>query len=286
VVPESTVRWRVLSLIFFLITSLTVYLGAGQTWADQATEARIHLLQEQINEQPQRQLLYIQQAIAYSDNQQADLALARLAIAEKLGPPTNAAFAHGIVLYRLGEFDGAKDYFSQHLEASPRHLGSLEYRARLLRDSGDFEGALRDFEALFRLNPTANPGHYLSVARMIAALPSGGQDRALAMLDERMEQVGVLSQLQRHAIEVERSRKNYGEAIRRLSTLDESLRATPQWKVEVAELSILNGRLDEARPLLDVAAQQLATLSVTGSRQALVEKINLARKQLDEAGTQ
>ncbi len=282
--PNSTAKWRVKSQVFFLIASLGISLSVGQVQADQATEDRIRLLAENIAKQPKRQSLYIQQAIAYSDNQQADIALARIAIAEELGPPTNAAFAHGIILYRLGKFDAARDYLSKHLEASPKHIGSLEYRARLLRDSGDFEGALRDFKALFKLNPSANPGHYLSVARMIAALPGGGQDTALAMLDERMQEVGVLSQLQRYAIEVERNRKNYPGAIHRLSTLDESLRATPGWKVEVAELSILDGRPDEARPLLDVAGQQLATVSVTSSTQVLIDKIEQARLQLKKAG--
>ena len=199
-----------------------------------------------------------------------------------MGPATNAAFAHGVILYRMGKFDDAKDYFSKHLEASPHHIGSLEYRARVLRDSGDFEGALSDFQTLFKLNRSANPGHYLSVARMVAALPGGGQDTALAMLDERMEEVGVLSQLQRYAIEVERNRNNYSEAIRRLSTLDESLRATPQWKVEVAQLMLLDRRPADARPLLDIAEQQLAGLSVNGSRRDLVDKIAQARKQLEQ----
>lgn len=281
--PKTTAQWNVKSQTFFLIASLWISLWTGAVSADKATQDRIRLLAENIAEQPKRQSLYIQQAIAYSDNQQADIALRQIAVAERLGPATNAAFAHGVILYRMGKLDEAVAYFSKHLDASPQDAGSLEYRARVLRDSGDFEGALRDFKALFRINRSANPGHYLSVARMITALPGGGHDTALAMLDERMEEVGVLSQLQRYAIEVEKTRSNYSEAIRRLSTLDESLRATPQWKVEVAELTLLDGRPADARPLLDIAEQQLATLSINGSTRDLADKIKQARSQLKKA---
>lgn len=286
-VPKPTAKRRsTRSQIFLLAFSLTVSLWAAPVYPDKATEDRIRLLGDQIAKQPKRQSLYIQQAIAYSDNRQADIALQRIAIAEKMGPTSNAAFAHGVILYRLGKFDAAEDYFSKHLEKSPKHIGSLEYRARLLRDSGDFEGALRDFQALFRLNRSANPGHYLSVARMIAALPGGGHDAALAMLDERMQETGVLSQLQRYAIEVERTRKNYSEALRRLSTLDESLRATPQWKVEAAQLLILDENPEDAAPLLDIAEQQLTNLNLNSSRRDLIDQIKRARKDLGETEAQ
>ena len=262
-----------------LSACLALSLFAGNTFADVATEARIRLLGENIAAHPEQQLLYIQQAVAYSDNQQPQRALEVLATARPLGPAVNTAYARGIVLYRMAEFVEARSSFDEYLAAYPDHRGSLEYRARLLRDSGDFEAAIKDYEHLFRINPSANPGHYLSVARMMATLPGAGDDAALALLDEKMAQSGVLSQLQRYAIELERNRGNYQAAITRLGTLDEALRATPQWQVEVAELTILDGEFAQAQPLLDVAEQQLGSLRTNGARIELQAKIDSLRVQ-------
>jgi tetratricopeptide (TPR) repeat protein len=261
----------------FLPLYLALVFFTGNALADVATEGRIRLLGESILANPDQQLLYIQQAIAYSDNQQPQRALAVLKIARPLGPAVNTAYAKGIILYRMSEFATARSSFNEYLAAFPNHVGSLEYRARLLRDSGEFEAAIKDYKHLFRINPSANPGHYLSTARMMVTLSDGGDDAALALLDEKMAQSGVLSQLQRYAVELERNRGNYQAAITRMGTLDEALRATPQWQVEVAELTILDGQFTQAQPLLDVAEQQLGNLRTNRARIDLQAKIDRLR---------
>ncbi len=67
----------------------------------------------------------------------------------------------------------------------------------------------------------------------------------------------AITQLQRYAIDLERQRGNYQGAITRMATLDEKLRATPQWQLEVAELLLQAGRPQEAQPYLTVAEEQL-----------------------------
>ena len=104
-----------------------------------------------------------------------------------------------------------------------------------MRDTGDYRASLADYEHLFELDSALSPGHYLSAAKMMVSLPERGVDDALSLLDARMEQMGVTSPLQRYAISLEVERENYVQARARLATLDQKLRATPEWKAEMAE---------------------------------------------------
>ena len=172
-------------------------------------------------------------------------------------------------MYRAAEFTAAREYFDHYLRVEPDHVISLEYRARLLRDAGEYAASVADYERLFSLIPMPDPGHYISVARMMVALPERGTDDALALLDRRMEEVGVLSQLQRYAIELERRRQHYEGAITRLETLDPRLRATPEWKVEMGELQLQAGHRSQAQSYLEAAEQQLRVVRPTVARRDL-----------------
>lgn len=260
--------------VLLLCLCATVFAHPGV--ADQ-----IHLLSEDIRSAPQDQYLHIQRGLAYSNNNEPALALADIAVAETLGNPVDVAFAHGILLYRAGDFIGARAYFDRYLEAYPQHLATLEYRARLLRDAGEYEAALDDFQQLFVLNAMPDPGHYVSAAKMMVALPEHGISGALALLDGRMAQVGVTSQLQRYAIELEQERKNYEGAIARQAALAPALRASPQWQLEMAQLQIGAGHTVQARKYLNTATAQLSTLRPTVARLELQQEIEALLLMLD-----
>jgi tetratricopeptide (TPR) repeat protein len=202
---------------------------------------------------------------------QSDLAIVDVQLAESLGDPTEAAFTHGVLLYRQGDFDAALPYFDRYLKAYPEHWSGLGYRARILRKLGDNRGALADYEALIRLNDALNPGDYIAAARLMANLPGRGVDAALVLLDERVAKRGPVISLQRYAIELETGRGNYAAAIERMALLDQKLRATPQWQVDVAELMLLDGRGEEALSYLAVAQEQLAAGRKTAIHQQLIE---------------
>jgi len=201
--------------------------------------------------------------------------------AEAMGEPINVAFAHGVLLYRAGEFSAARGYFDRYLQVYPKDLSSLEYRARLLRDAGENAAALADFLQIFALNPVPNPGHYISAARIMMALPDYGIPAALDLLDRHFEKVGVTAQLQRYAIELEIDRKNYDAALSRMNSLDKTLRSTPQWQVEVAEIHLLADQPDKARRFLEMADRQLLDLRSNAARVALQTKVQRLLKQID-----
>lgn len=230
---------------------------ACPVWADEGVGERIRALSLSIEKAPDNQALRLQRALAYAESNQPALALADIQVAEKVGDPLEAAFTQGVVLYRGGDYISARAYFDRYLQAHPLHMGALDYRARLLRDIGENRLALADYTALIRLNDALDPGYYVATARLMAGLPERGVDDALALLDNRLAQLGPLTPLQRYAIELERSRGNFQGAIERMTGLDQRLRATPQWQVEIAELLLLSGQSEEALPYLSVAQEQL-----------------------------
>jgi tetratricopeptide (TPR) repeat protein len=256
-------QWPFVCLLLFFSVALFAHPGV---------EDRIHLLSEDIQAAPQSQYLYIQRGLAYSNNNQPEKALVDIIAAENFGEPIEAAFAHGILLYRGENFRVAREYFDSYLHAYPNHLATLGYRARLLRDAGEHAAALADFQTIFELNPMPDPGLYISAAQMMVALPDYGIEGALTLLDERMKQVGMISPLQRFAIALEVDRQNYKGAIIRQDKLDVALHSSAQWQVEMAQLQLMAGHKAQAGLYLDKANALLATLRPTGARVELKQQ--------------
>ncbi len=264
-----------------LLLALTLA-PADPAVADAAVAERIRALSLRIEQYPGNQPLLLQRSMAYVDNNQPELALADILAAEAADDPVKAAFTHGVLLYKSRDYVAAQPYFDRYLHAYPQHLGALKYRARLLRDTGQSRQALADYETLITLSDTLDPGYYLSTARLMAALPDRGVDEALALLDTRVAQRGPLTPLQRYAIELERNRGNFQGAIDRMAGLDQRLRATAQWQVEVAELLLQDGRPSEALPHLTVAQEQLQS-GRTPVQQKLLETVHRLKEQAQQA---
>lgn len=248
-----------------------VFASIALVSADAGVSGRIASLSSQIQQSPEDQVLRLQRALAYMDDNQQVLALDDIRVAEKLGDPVVAAYSHGVLLYRQGDNAAARPYFDRYLQAYPEDWGALGYRARLLRDIGENRLALADYETLIRLDHALDPGYYVVAARLMANLPERGVDEALALLDQRIEQLGSIISLQRYAIDMEKKRGNYAAAIARMAKLDEKLRATPQWQLDVAELLLQAGRAQEARFYLSVAQEQLQAGRMTAANRQLLE---------------
>jgi tetratricopeptide (TPR) repeat protein len=248
-------------------------------WADAGVSERIQMLSYKIEKNPKNLVLRLQRALAYMENNQPEMALADVRWAESRGDPAEAAYIHGVLLFRQQQYTEARPYFDRYLRAFPTHWSALSYRARLLRDSGEAQLALADYETLIKVNDTLDPGYYLSAARLMAALPQRGVDEALSLLDRRIAERGQVSSLQRYAIDLETRRGNYQGAIERMALLDEKLRATPQWQLEVAEQLLLAGRTDEALPYIDVAREQLTAQRQTAVNRQLMETAQQLQEQ-------
>lgn len=247
--------------------------------ADAAVAERIGALSRRLEQTPADQALLLQRALAYAENNQPQLALEDVRSAEAAGDPVEAAYTHGLLLYRMNDYPAALPYFNRYLQAYPLDRGALDYRARLLRDTGENRRALADYETLLGLSDSLDPGYYIATARLMAGLPDRGVDEALALLDSRVARRGPTTTLQRYAIQLERQRGNYRRAIERMADLEPKLKATPEWQVEVAELLLLDARPAEALPYLAVAQEQLASGRMTAVRRELLASVQRLQEE-------
>jgi tetratricopeptide (TPR) repeat protein len=256
--PASGIRYGFTIMKYSLILLLALgFVPINPLWADAGVSQRIQSLTLQVEQSPKNPVFLLRRGLAYMEDNQPELALADIRLAESLGDPVEAAYTHGVLLYRQGDYAAARPYFDRYLQTYPEHWGALGYRARLLRDIGENRQALADYEKLISLNNALGPGYYVATARLMASVPERGVDEALTLLDKRIAQRGPITSLQRYAIDMEQKRGNYTAAIERMALLDEKLRATPQWQLEVAELLLLAGRGEEALAYVAVAQEQL-----------------------------
>lgn len=277
--PDYTPKPIACAILFVLLYNTLAPAVAGP-----AAGSRVAILSAEINKAPGDQSLYLRRALAWADAGQPGEAMADVDRAEQSGDPVEAALVRGILLYRLQQPSEARQAFDAYLRHHPEDQRALEYRAQLLRDSGDSRAALEDYQTLLRLQPEQGAGAYLATASLMATLPEEGIPSALALLDKRIDQVGAIPQLQRNAIALEKQQGNYAGALQRLSTLEPAIKATPEWHVEVAELLLLSADPVQASSHLLVATEQLQALRPTPARAKTQERV-LALMDLVESTT-
>ena len=257
-------------------------------WGDQAASAHpgasatIEHYSHEIEHDPENQRLYILRGIAFSNDGRHGDALADFQRAEKLGDPLLVSCDRGVLHYRRGELDTAVRYLDLYLERFPARgrVYCLEYRARAHRDSGDLARAIRDFRRVIELEPRPNPAHYISVATMLRDSGEDGIPQALAVLDAGIEKVGLTPQLQHQAIELELARQRPDRALARSDALRPILGDSPEWKVDMAELYLLNGKRALADRTLQDAKAQVEGLRRTPARLRLRERITALGRQI------
>lgn len=270
-------RSRIRLLIAFLLVCIS------PAWADADITKRIEALTRQIEQDPSDQALWLQRAMLHSENNQPELGLADVRAAGKIGDPSQAAYVHGYLLYNMGEHADALLFLDRYLKADPQHQQARRLRARLLREGGQNARALADYEFLIATGISLDPGYYLVSAQLMSELPERGIDDALALLDARMEEIGPVSPLQRYAVELERRRENFPAAIARMASLDQRLKGTPGWKVEVAELLLLSGQSDKAIVYLELAQEQLDIARATTANRELAATASRLVEQARQA---
>lgn len=241
---------------------------------------QIDVFTHKIAHNPKSAELYMRRGLAYSDNAQYTLALADFHTAGAMGNAQALGHDIGVVYYRMGNFEKALHYFDAFLDQFPRSFPTYEYRARVKRDMGNNPGAVADLERYFTLVDKPNPGHYVSAADMLAQMNGNSADAALALLDRGIAALGVIPQLQRRAIALERGQGRMAQAIERMQTLEPVLGSSPAWQVDMAELLIQAHRKDDAQKLLEVAHSRLAGLRVTPARVALSTRVATLQSEI------
>ena len=259
-------------MLRLLLSALALALPLGSQ-AHPGALSSIEHFSHQISHQPNQQSPWLQRGSAYSNGGYYEQALADFEQAQALGDPVVVSFSLGVLYYRMQDLERAKKYFDEYLLAFPDHLACLEYRARLLRDMGDVDAAVADFRRFFALHRQPNPGHYISAAQLLRGSGPQGIDEALTLLDEGMAALGINSQLQKLAIELELERGHPDQALARQLSLQPQLGHSPKWKVDTAHLQIWLGNTDPARALLNQAKTQLQSMRATPARIELLARV-------------
>jgi tetratricopeptide (TPR) repeat protein len=257
-----------------VLICLIALFGPQELYAHAGAHELLEHFSRQIEEKPREQSLYIQRGNVYSSEGQYPQAQADFQRAAELGDPILVGFDFGVLFYRMGDFATARRYFDGFLRRFPNHARCLEYRARLLRDSGDSKAAVADFRRVFELQERPNPGHYISAAKMLQSTGTDGIDQALVIIDQGNTKLGITPQLQHYAIQLELRRKRPDKAVERMRGLQPMLGESPDWKVGMGELMLQVGQPEQAGALLDAALLQLDTLRKTPARLELREKIH------------
>ncbi len=263
--------------IHMKITAITLSIifgfHAGAVLAHASHQEKISTLNQALEKKPKDQTLYIQRGVEHSENGRFKEAILDFQKAEKLGDPKRVAFDLGVLHYRQGEFQEARNHFDEVLSLTPKNPNIWEYRARISRDLGDYKEAVKDLKQYFKFQKGPNPGLYISAANMQLKVQGAKLPEAIAILDQGMKKLGIIPQLQLHAVLLEQQHKHYQKAVDRLQSLAAMLGNSPEWKVQMGELLMLNNQHQPANVYFDQAKRQLNTLRKTTARTKLLAKL-------------
>jgi tetratricopeptide (TPR) repeat protein len=260
---------------------LCILVSSTALQAHPGVDAALSYFSEQIRAQPQDQSLYLQRGSVYSNDGQYPEAQVDFERAAGMGDRVLASFDLGVLYYRQGDFKIARRNFDEYLQRFPNNISCLEYRARLLRDAGEYDAAVADFRRLFAVQQHPNPGHFLAVADILSKRGEAGIDQALVILDEGSLKLGITPQLQYQAIRLELLRDQPLAAVERLRSLQPALGQSPEWKIYMGELLLSIGNPEQAKAMLDAASGQLIKLRKTPARLESIAKINRLRGEFE-----
>lgn len=261
----------------FFLCGLLLF-AAGLTVAHQGPHERLDHATHSIAQQPESQELYLERGRIYAEVGQFDEARADFDRAAELGFAKLVAFDYGMLCYQMGDLSCARLHLDRYIDTFPSHAAAFEYRARIERDAGDYPLALADLERYLELQDKPSPGQFITASRMHEE--SGDSAGALSIIDQGIKRLGTVTQLQRRAIEIELSLGETGRAVQRWRSCRDVLKDSVSWKVEMAQLLVLDGQPAPASDLLREAAVELEGLKPTPARIKTGEEIRRLELQL------
>ena len=217
--------------------------------------------------------LALQQAVLMAQQGDIEAASGLLRQIAALWPDLDIGFHEALILYESREFGAASERLSKVLKTDPASFWSLYYRAQSAAALGQLDEAIADYRSLLSLRSDLSPGYYLTLADWLIADDKQGIAEAIALLDQRMEEVGTLSVLLQRSIDLEVSRGNIHAAIDRAALFDSQIKATPEWKTRLAALLFQQGRYPEAAAYLQVAREHIAGMKPTPARRDTLRQI-------------
>ena len=257
---------RLLLTLFLCLSPV----AATPSLAHPGHEDQLKAIDQALAKAPDNQALYLQRGSVYGEIGHFTEAENDFARARELGPAERVDLAESIMLYGKGDLAAAMALANRHVQTFPNDPEGFRHRAFIARDAGDHARALADLQTYFRLQARPSPGLFVSAANMLVA--SGRPEDALAVLDQGLEQLGMVPQLQRQAISLEVAAGRLPAAIARQEAMRTALRDSARWKLDTVDLLQQAGRKADASRLLQQAQAQLAAQRDTPARRALEDR--------------
>ncbi len=201
-----------------------------------------------------------------------DQALAMFERARQLGAAgEQVAVLEGRTFLAVGWPRLAKLRFDRATEMAPHlppaHIGRARALVALGRPAEAEANFASAFEALERTRPA------LVLERHDALVAAGRADAALRLLDERMNEMGLIPSLQLAAVDLDIAAARYDGALRRIDALLAQSPGHPHWAVRRAEVLSAAGRGAEARDAYESALASLQSRIARRPSERL-EKLN------------
>jgi predicted Zn-dependent protease len=247
--------------IGILLCAVAALAGAGRTAVHDGDHEQITALTRAIERNPGNAELRLRRAELYRLHRQWDPALADLERAQVLDPRLDAVLLCGArVFLDAGQLESARRLLDRHVALHPEDPEPYLLRAQLGLRRGALEEAARDYDhALARLDPP-EPDPYLARAEVLARLGPAGVERALAGLDAGLARLGPVAALELRAVELERERGRFDDALARLDGIAARSPRQERWLALRGEILLEAGRAAEALEAFGAARIALRSL--------------------------
>jgi len=259
---------------------------AGQSYGHGDVHERIVLLSAAIYVNPDSSGLYLRRGLLHQRH--GDFKKAKTDYLHYCQMEPDSAF----VLLKLGQLCSEHDatdsgliFIQAFLQTHENHVLGLRTRALLLRQSGDFEGALRDYKKVLALAAQPLPENFLEPAQAALAADSQKVEAAVGWLWRGVRQLGFVITFYEKIIEWEMAAQNYSSALACVDTIISRLPRHEKWLVKKAEILARAGQLEAAVHTYQQAEEAIRHLPEhvrqTDFVQALAQEINVKQAALE-----
>jgi len=240
-------------------------------------------LDQTIERDPENARLYLRRGDLHRVHRDWAAALTDYERARGLDPQlTTVDFCIGRMLFEASWMKPALVALDRFLELEPGHLQGRVYRARVLAKLGLNREATVDYTRVISASGASRkprPEYYLERARTVVAQGDEHIGPALRGIDEGLERLGSVVTLQLYAIELERKRKHYNKALRRVESIADTATRKESWLARRGDILAAAGRIGEARLSYTAA---LAALNALHPQRRTTRAMLRLRARLEE----
>ncbi len=251
--PGSYLR-LLISLI--LLINLAFLSFPSDVHSRPVTSDQIDEITLKIEKDPNNAELYLRRGELLRELKKWDAALVDFERARSLDNDLEVIdLAEGRLFLESGRSRAAQFYLSRYLAFKPDHPDAMLLLARCLAKQNKGKAAGDVYDKFLGITKNPKPDYYLE--RADALVSAGMKPEALKGLDEGLVKFGPLTSLQKMAIDIELTDKNYDAALTRINSLIGSSPQKERWLLLRGETLEKMGRIREAKESYDEALNNL-----------------------------